>query len=101
MIVYNITIKIDPAIETAWLQWQKNEHIPEIMASGYFTGTKFFHLLEQDESEGITYVVQYTAATLDDYHNYIKAFAAALREKALAKWGNRFIAFRTVMEIVN
>ena len=101
MIVYNITMKVDPGIETAWLLWQKKEHIPEIMSSGYFSDAKFFRLLEQEETEGITYVVQYTAPTLDQYHNYIKEFASGLREKAFTKWGDKFIAFRTIMEIVN
>ena len=101
MIVYNITIKILPAIEAEWIQWQQQEHIPEIMATGLFTEYKFFRLLDQDESEGITYVIQYFGSSPENYHQYINQFAPALREKALAKWGNQFIAFRTVMELVN
>ena len=101
MIVYNITIKIEPAIEAEWIQWQKEEHIPEIMSSGQFSNYKFYRLLEQDEIDGITYIVQYFAPDIDHYNKYIHAFAPALRSKALNKWGNKFIAFRTVMQIVN
>lgn len=101
MIVYNITIKIDPAIETAWIQWQQQEHIPDIMASGQFSHYKMFRLLEQDDSEGMTFVVQYFAPTLDNYYRYVGEFAPALRQKAFDKWGDRFIAFRTVMQVVD
>jgi uncharacterized protein DUF4286 len=101
MICYNITLTIDPAIETEWLQWQNEEHIPEVMSTGLFTEYKFFKLLEQDESEGITYVVQYFSSSIENYNHYISQYATKLREKAFAKWKDRFIAFRTVMKLVN
>lgn len=99
MIVYNITIKILPEIETGWVQWQKEEHIPDVMASGRFSDYKFYRLL-QDEEDGITYVVQYFAESIEEYNQYIDETAPSLREKALTRWGNQFIAFRTVMQAV-
>lgn len=101
MIVYNITIKIEPAIEKAWIQWQKEEHIPEIMATGCFEKYQFYKLLEQGEEDGITYIVQYFADSENQYNKYITEKAPILRQKALQKWGDRFIAFRTVMQPVN
>jgi hypothetical protein len=101
MICYNVTIKINPKVETSWVKWQLEEHIPEVMSTGLFTDFKFFKLLEQDETEGITYVVQYFSHSMEDYNRYINEFAAELREKAFAKWQHQFIAFRTVMKLVN
>lgn len=101
MIVHNITIKIVPDIEEAWVQWQQQEHIPAIMASGQFSQWKMFRLLEQDDSDGLTFVIQYFAPTLENYIRYIEEFAPVLRQKAFDKWGERFIAFNTVMEVVN
>lgn len=101
MIVYNITIKIEPQIETEWIQWQKQEHIPEIMATGCFEKYRFYKLLEQDEEDGITYIVQYFADSENLYNKYVAETAPILRQKALEKWGNKFIAFRTIMQAVN
>lgn len=101
MIVYNITIKIHPAIEKLWLQWQQQEHIPDIMATGQFTDYKFYRLLDQNEEDGITYIVQYFAPSVDHYNTYINQFSETLRKKAFAKWGDKFIAFRTVMQVVD
>ena len=101
MIVYNITIKIAPEIEEEWLNWQKDEHIPDVMSTGQFVENKFYRLLEQNETDGITYVVQYFASSLENYNRYINEMAQPLRQKALDKWGNQFIAFRTIMEVVH
>lgn len=101
MLVYNITIKIIHAIETDWVNWQKQEHIPEIMATGLFTDYRFYKLLEVEETDGLTYVVQYFAATKLAYEQYIELYAPTLRKKSLDKWGNQFIAFRTIMQHVH
>ena len=101
MIVYNTTIKIDPQIEEEWVDWQKKEHIPAVMATGLFNDHKFFKLLEQDETEGITYIIQYFTSSIDNYKRYIEEFAPSLSERSFAKWSDQFISFHTVMQIVN
>jgi Domain of unknown function (DUF4286) len=101
MLVYNITVKIEPGMETDWLRWQQEEHIPQIMATGLFTEYKFFKLLEQDETDGPTFIVQYFSASRANYDRYIDEFAPGLRNRALSLWGNHFVAFRTLMQVVN
>jgi len=101
MIVYNVSIKVDPQIQQEWIDWQKNVHIPEIMSTGLFTDYKFFRLLEQDEADGITYVIQYFTSSMNHYKKYNDEFAALLNEKAFARWNNQFVAFHSVMKVVN
>ena len=101
MIVYNVTVKVSADIIDSWIEWQKTEHIPEIMATGLFAAYKFFRLLEQDDSEGPTFVIQYFASSLEKYQEYINTRAQVTREHAIQKWGNKFVAFRTVMETVD
>jgi hypothetical protein len=93
-------MKVDHSIHDEWLQWQLTEHIPAIMATGQFIEYKFYRLLDIDEEDGNTYVVQYIAATIHDYDKYLQEYAPSLRHKAQAKWGNRFLTFRTVMKAV-
>lgn len=100
-IIYNVTIKVAESIKNEWLQWLKEEHIPEVTGTGCFTHALIVRLLETDESEGPTFAIQYYAATKSDYDRYIELHAPLLRQKSLNKWGDRFIAFRSVMEIVN
>jgi hypothetical protein len=101
MIIYNVTVKITHAIHTDWLHWLKEEHIPDIIQTGCFTHATILRLLEVDDTEGPTYAVQYFAESKSLYNNYIENHSAAMREKGFTKWGNQFIAFRSVMQVVN
>lgn len=101
MIIYNVTVKNDHSISAEWLQWMKEEHIPEIIATGCFTKATMLRLLEIDENEGPTHAVQYFAESKADYNRYIDKFAGELRKKAIDKWGDKFIAFRSVMQVVD
>jgi len=101
MIVYNISIKVNKMIETEWVQWQKTEHIPEVMSSRQFFDYRFFRLVEDEVSDGVIYIVQYFAESMQEYNQYVHQFASGLRQKAFDKWGNQFIAFRTIMQSVD
>jgi hypothetical protein len=101
MIVYNVTIKVDHSIASQWLEWLKKEHIPDVTGTGCFTHANAFHLFEADDEEGITYVVQYHASGPAEYNRYITEFADEMRKRSIERWGNKFIAFRTVMQVVN
>lgn len=100
MIIYNVTIKVEGSIADAWLKWALDEHIPDVMKTGCFSSHKVVRLLEVDESEGPTYAIQYHADSKADYNRYIQLYAADLREKSFAKWGNQFVAFRSVMQVI-
>lgn len=100
MIIYNVTIKIVPEIEAEWIAWMQQEHIPELMNTGLFTGHRFCRLLEPIETDGLTFIAQYFCPSKKEYETYIAQHAPAMREKGLQKFGDRFIAFRTVMEEV-
>ena len=100
MIIYNVTIKVEQSIADSWLQWLLNEHIPDILKTNCFTGYQVVRLLEVDDSEGPTYAIQYQAESKADYNRYIDQYADGMRQKSFDKWGDRFIAFRSVMQVV-
>jgi hypothetical protein len=101
MIVYNVTTKVSDRIANDWLQWIKETHAAEILNTGCFTDFKILRLLETDDSEGPTYAVQYFAESKALYNMYIENFAVEMRNKAFAKWGDKFLSFRSVMQIVD
>ena len=101
MYIYNVTLKVDNDIQHKWLLWLKKEHIPDMISTGCFTEARILQLLETDDSEGPTYAVQYKAASKSLYNHYIEKFAGIMRKKSFDKWGNKFIAFRSIMKVVN
>src|SRR5690349_3579713 len=100
MIIYNVTIKVEAQIAEAWLSWLLNEHIPDVMRTNCFVDYKVVRLLEVDDSEGPTYATQYFAESKTDYNRYIEIHAPKMRKLLNEKWGEQFIAFRSVMEVV-
>jgi hypothetical protein len=101
MILYNVTIKVHHSIDSQWLQWLKEEHVPDIMQTECFSDFKILKLLEVDETEGPTYAIQYFAESKALYNLYIEKFATDMRNRSFVKWGDKFIAFRSVMQIVD
>lgn len=101
MIIYNVTVIVENAVAAEWVKWMKEEHIPELMQLGLFTDARLCHLLEQDETEGKTFTAQYFCEGMDQYHAYISEHAPMMREKGFSRFGNKFVAFRTVMQVVS
>jgi hypothetical protein len=101
MIVYNVTIKVSQEIAIEWLQWLKEEHIVDVIATGCFIKATILQLLEVENAEGPTYAVQYFAESKSLYNLYIEKHSAQMRQKSYAKWGDKIIAFRTVMQVIH
>jgi hypothetical protein len=101
MIVYNITAKVTWAIAEDWLDWQKEEHIPQMLETALIADYKIFRLLEQDEEEGPTFTMQFFFSSWENYDKYIRIFSPDLRARSLSRWHDQYIAFRTVMQLVN
>ena len=101
MFIYNVTIKVQASIKDEWLSWLKEVHIPEVINTGCFTGATILQLLDMDETEGPTYAIQYKAENKTFYDQYIEEFAGIMRQRSFDKWGDKFIAFRSIMQVVN
>jgi len=100
MFIYNVSIKLIPAIEQEWLQWMKEEHLDEVIATGMFDRYSLFELLEPGDDDGTkTFVVQYSTDSEANYKKYIDEFSSALREKGHQKFGDQFIGFRSFMKL--
>jgi hypothetical protein len=100
MIIYNVTVKVEGKIAEDWLHWLLKEHIPDVIQTNCFVDYKIVRLLEVDDSEGPTYAIQYFAESKADYNRFIEIHAAKMRKLSFEKWGDQFIAFRSVMEVV-
>ena len=97
MILYNVTVSLDPSIHTDWLEWMKNIHIPEVMATGFFVENKICRVLVDDE---ITYAIQYSCESLEKLHDYQENYAPELQQKHTERYKGKFGAFRTLLEII-
>ncbi len=101
MIIYNVTIKVTPEIANTYLQWLQDEHLPDMMRTGLFSTYRLCRLLEPPDPEGTTYVVQYHCDSMECYQSYIAEHSQDMRQKGLDKFGNKMVAFRTIMELIH
>jgi hypothetical protein len=101
MIVYNVTVNIDGAVEKEWLQWMKEVHIPEVLATGLFIENRIMRIFDEEKMEDTaTYAFQYVLKNMDDFDTYQEKFAPTLQKSHSERYKDRFVAFRTLMEMV-
>ena len=101
MIIYNVTVKIEHSVHDEWLDWMKNIHIPDVMDTGLFSENRICRLLSVDDTDGVTYAIQYGCKDLAIYEKYQKEFASALQKDHTDRFKDKFVAFRTIMETVD
>jgi hypothetical protein len=101
MVIYSVSIKLMPHIEEAWLQWMHNEHMQAVLDTQCFNKCELLKLAEPIDDDGVTYIAQYETDSHEKVNTYIEQFAPALREAGYARFGNQFIAFRTILHRVN
>src|SRR5690242_1768930 len=100
MIIYNVTVKIDLSAHDLWLNWIKEEHIPDMLSTGCFVSSKMYRVLQEDETDGITYSIQYFAENITKYFDYKEHFANEMQQRGLARFEGKFVAFRTLLREV-
>lgn len=101
MILYNVTVNVAPEVEIEWLHWMKMDHIPDVLATNRFTSHKFFKMLsEHPDADGNTYAIQYFAESIVDLEAYLNTEAPVLQKEHIDKYGEKCLAFRTVLEEV-
>lgn len=99
MIIYNVTVNVENDVREEWLIWMKAVHIPDVMATGYFTENKICKVLV-DEEQGTTYSIQYTCSDIEKLKAYQKLQSPRLQKEVNDKFAGKFVAFRTLLEIV-
>jgi len=99
MIIYNVTVNIDYQVHDQWLEWMRNVHIPDVMATGYFLESRFAKVLAEDKG-GISYSTQYLCKNMEDLEEYQQKHAARLQADVAKNFEGKFVAFSTLLEVV-
>ena len=101
MFIYNVTVNVEPEIRDAWLKWMQQTHIPEMLATGKFHEARICRVLVVEETEGYTYAVQYHTSSKKLLEDYYREDAERMRQDGIDRFGKKFVAFRTELEIVS
>ena len=101
MILYNVTLKVDPQIDADWMAWMRSIHIRDVMMTGLFSGYRMSRILHLDDSDGNTYTIQYELENRKKLEAYQSQFAKSLQKDHADRYGDKVLAFRSVMEILD
>jgi hypothetical protein len=99
MVLYNITISVDPRKSRDWLQFMREDHIPKILATGSFRDYKICRLMGEEEG-GMAFAVMYTAHSEAHLTDYMAVHAPRLQAEHQAVFGSSTAAFRTTLLIL-
>lgn len=100
MYIYNVTIHLNANIREEWITWMQETHIPAVLATGKFSRAQMLRVRVEEE-EGVTYSVQYYTDSKQMLEKYYAEDAPALRQEAIDRFADGFVAFRTELEIVH
>jgi hypothetical protein len=100
MILYNITVILDEAIETKWLAWINQNFVPEALSSNLLVSNRILKVLDSP-NEGVTYCLQFIADNIQNYNDFKDTHAASLLDSHTLKFKNQSVFFSTIMEFIN
>jgi len=100
MLLYNVTVGIDKSLEAEWLIWMRDQHIPAIMATGYFKEYKMYKVLHDQGEDTTSYSVQFFAETIEEVLAYLEKSAPRIMEELRTTFKDRHVAFQTLLDEV-
>ena len=98
MFIYNVTTHVEPTIESQWLAWMIEEHVPQMIQTGKFKKAIIFKVITENDLGGVSYATQYHCSDRTTFESYQKEDADRLKKHALDKFGERILSFRTELE---
>lgn len=98
--LYNVTVSIDPAIESEWINWMQKDHIPSVLQTKCFYKC-VLSKVHGNEAGECTFSVLYWAISKEDYELYQLLHAPRLQKEHSARYEGKFVAFRTTMDLIS
>lgn len=101
MVLYNVTIVLDPSVKDDWLKWMQEVHIPDVMATGCFLEYKLSKVQDDRNPEQTTFAIQYLCKSHEILDEYQKKHAPALQADHTKRYAGKFGGFRTLLDVVS
>ena len=101
MILYNITVGLEPGVEDDWLKYMQAEYIPSVMATSLFMENRLFRLLNAPEDSGPTFAIQFLATGLEKVDEYLEKYAPKIVSAHNERYKHQHVAFMTMLESID
>lgn len=97
MYIYSVRINIKKEVEAEWLSWMKENHLKDVMDTGYFNSCEISKQVIPEVVPGESiYLISYSIDSIEKYNKYLAEEAPRLRNEHIEKFPGKFEASRAV-----
>lgn len=97
MIYYYVQISVDTKVQTDWIQWMMEVHIPEVIATGHFKNCYFQQIIDPlPTGETVSFLSVYECESVEKLRKYRENDAPKLMAEHEKRFGGSFTATRFV-----
>jgi hypothetical protein len=100
MILYNVTMNIEPDVHEEWLIWMQEAYIPHLLSSGLILENRVLRLLYEVENAGITYAFQYYLDDIEDCQKLESQYINPISKELSKRFNNKYVDFATLLEVI-
>lgn len=101
MIIFNTTYLVSDKMYGKWFKWLREEHIPDMLATGFFDRPQVAKVLTADvEQEGSSYSVQFHTEDVASLEAWNREYGDAFASRFAGLFGDEVLCFSSVLEIV-
>ena len=74
-------------------------HVPDVLATGFFTKAHWFRVLDPPPPMGrVSYQIHYESPSVECYRRYVETKAPALQKDHTDRYAGRFSASRALLD---
>lgn len=99
MILYNITVIVDPDIEVEFKEWAHRIFLPSLANTEIFKSQSLLKVLDSP-NEGETYSLQMIASDADNIKLFQETQLSLLHDKTGNVWANKIYLFESQMQYI-
>jgi hypothetical protein len=100
MLIFNTTYLVSDKSRSAWLTWVKEQHIPFMLDSTYFSNPQVARVITSAEQEGTSFTVQFHVNDMRMLKQWNQKFNAIFKENCSGQFGSEVVFFTTVLDLI-
>ena len=101
MIIYNTTFHIEECIRQDFIDYIRQNVIPQATKSGLLTSSRFSRIFSEHEEQGFSYALEFSTESISTLEEWNKAESAAVIAPLIEKFGDKVVGFSTVMQTIS
>jgi len=101
MLIFNTTYLVSDKAHEAWLTWVREQHIPFMLESTYFSLPQVARIITSAKQEGTSFSVQFHVPDMRTLKLWHKEYNLSFQENCSKQFGTEVIFFTTVLEVVD